>query len=213
MKTAPLAAVTRAERGRRVKDAILAGAAALFGESGYDGVTLDHIAERSGAARSLILYHFTNKEGVWTQAVDRVADLFHARFAEQLAQIAVTNDIERLRAMITVSIDVMTEIPQYGQILVREGGRPGPRLDWLARRFSPPVLRFEDAALADRIRYTLVRDVLIGSLLTITALGPLIEASLSITAGRKRAGIRPLSPESRDELVELLVAMIAPQSS
>ena len=161
----------RAERGQRVKDKVLAEAATLFGERGFDGVTLDEIAERSGATRSLILYHFSTKEGVWTHAVERVAEDFHTRFARRLASTTATTDPERLHAMVAISIDVMSEVPEYGQILVREGARAGPRLDWLVRCFSPPALRFDNPALTGRIRFTLLRDVLIGSILTITTLG------------------------------------------
>ena len=193
---------------RQAKDAILAEAAKLFGERGYDGATLDEIATRSQTTRSLILYHFGTKDGVWTHAVERIAEHFHARFARRLARITATTDPERLRAMIAISIDVMSEVPEYGQILVREGTRAGPRLDWLVRCFSPPVMRFDDPAMTGRIRFTLLRDVVIGSILTITTLGPLMEASLSASTGRKWPGLRPLSARNRRDFVDLLAGMI-----
>ena len=102
------------------------------------------------------------------------------------------------------------EVPDYGRVLVREGCVAGARVDWLARCFSPPTLRFDDPAFARRLNHTLVRDVMIGAILTATTLGPLLEASLSAAGGERRKGILPLSVRSREELVELLVTMAAP---
>ncbi len=199
----------RAERARGVKQAVVQEAATLFAEHGYDGVSLDEVAARAGVKRTLILYHFSNKTALWMQAVKFIADMFDARMAERLATIEPSNDADRLRGMIRASFETLAEVPQYGRVLVREGCVAGPRVDWLARCFSPPALRFDDPSFARRLNHTLLRDVMIGAILTATTLGPLLEASLSVTAGKRREGILPLSIHSREELVELLMTMVA----
>jgi hypothetical protein len=102
-------------------------------------------------------------------------------------------------------------VPEYGQVLLREGVRDGPRLAWLVRHFVPAFvfdLVIEDQAIADRLSGTMLRDLVIGAPLVATALGPLIEASTAAASSVRRAGIHPLSVERRDELVTLMAALV-----
>ncbi len=46
-------------------EALLAAAADLFAEQGYEGATVDAIARRAGANKALVSYHFGGKEGLY----------------------------------------------------------------------------------------------------------------------------------------------------
>lgn len=73
----PPAASGRAERGRRGD--ILRAATELFADSGFDGVSVQQIADRAGTHKTTVLYHFDTKEAlheaVIQQALGRVAEV------------------------------------------------------------------------------------------------------------------------------------------
>jgi AcrR family transcriptional regulator len=71
----------RAERRRRE---ILLAAARVFARMGYDGATLDDIAEQFGATKAAIYYHFRSKEEIYTE----------------IRATAVRDAIERLEAIL-----------------------------------------------------------------------------------------------------------------
>src|SRR5688500_2668638 len=57
-------------RGRAValagtREDLLAAASALFAERGFDGTTAELIAERAGATKAMINYHFRSKQGLY----------------------------------------------------------------------------------------------------------------------------------------------------
>jgi len=58
--------------GRR--ELILAAAVALFCRKSYDAVSVDDVCESVGVAHGLVSYHFGGKRGLFTAAVESVAD-------------------------------------------------------------------------------------------------------------------------------------------
>jgi AcrR family transcriptional regulator len=74
----------RERKQRRTRDAIIESAMTLFGEHGFDGVTVKEIAERAEVGRTTFFRYFTDKQevlfadddeflAVLTDAVDRTA--------------------------------------------------------------------------------------------------------------------------------------------
>lgn len=120
-------------------------------------------------------------------------------------------DDRKVAAYLRVYIDALVAVPEYGRVLMREGVRAGPRLDWLVRHFVP-AFAFEhhlsDPGRAARIRGSMLRDLVIGAPLVATALGPLIEASTAAASAIPQAGIHPLSTARRDELISLIVTLV-----
>jgi len=53
--------------------AILDAAEMEFLERGYDGVRMEHVAERAGYNKSLVYRHFGGREGLWHAVLRRVA--------------------------------------------------------------------------------------------------------------------------------------------
>jgi AcrR family transcriptional regulator len=204
-------AVSRAERGERSREAILEAAIQLFAERGYDGVSLDDITARSGAKRSLILYYYKNKDELWRTAAEEVATEFNATVEKNLAaQKPPANDDQRLRQDIAAWLDAFQAKPEFSRFLVREGGVAGPRLDWLVRHFGYSSLQFESPTRRQRLEGTILRDAMMAVFLSVAALGPLLETSLSYVARKKTAGVYPLSKANRDRLIEILVRMAGP---
>src|SRR5262245_59651172 len=76
---------TRAERQARTRAELIATAATVFAQRGYDGASVGEIAERAGYSHGAIYSNFTGK-----------ADLFLAVFedymAERARELAATQD-------------------------------------------------------------------------------------------------------------------------
>jgi AcrR family transcriptional regulator len=201
---------TRAERGERSRETILDAAITLFAERGYDGVSLDDVTARSGAKRSLILYYYRNKDELWRTAAEEVARLFNAAVARKMAHLSPAGDATRLRQNTEAWLDAFQEEPQFARFMVREGGAPGPRLDFLVEHFGYAQLQFKSEELRRRLGETILRDAMLAVYLAMTALGPLLDRSLAQASKKKTTGIYPLSAANREALVEILMRMAGP---
>lgn len=62
--------MARQERAIRSKQAILEAAAQEFDERGYDGATIDAIADRAGATKGGVYFHYKNKESLAIAVLD-----------------------------------------------------------------------------------------------------------------------------------------------
>lgn len=193
------------------KQLILNAAMQLFSSLGYDGTNFRQITERTGAARSLVLYHFKSKEELWRRAVEEISRRFNAEMDRRLQLPDDVTDRERSRRAMRAFIESLIAVPEYGQVMLREGCTQSPRLDWIVANFAPPIaldVRFRDRDIDRRVRRTIVRDVLTSTLLAITTLGPLLDASLAAALHKKNAGIYPLTEAKMEELIELMLRLI-----
>ena len=62
----------RIERGKSTRDRIVAAAADLFGEHGYEGTSIGAVLEAAGVARGALYHHFPSKEALFDAVLDRV---------------------------------------------------------------------------------------------------------------------------------------------
>jgi AcrR family transcriptional regulator len=83
---------TRAERQARTRAELLTTAATVFGERGYDGASVEEIAERAGYSHGAVYSNFTGKE-----------DLFLAVFEQYMA--------ERAQELATTQADLPADAP------------------------------------------------------------------------------------------------------
>jgi len=196
-------------RKKPAKDAILDAAVILFARLGFEGASFSEITDLCGAKRPLILYHYGTKEDLWRLAVESVSRRFDEEMKARLVIDDDASDETKMRASMTAFIDTLVAVPEFGQILLREGTTPGPRLDWIAKHFAPPVtqtIHYKDKALEHKVRRTILRDVYTATFLAIVALGPLLEVSLA-AALRQGAGVYPLTKAKRDEVIDMMVRL------
>ncbi|MCB8933786.1 MAG: TetR family transcriptional regulator [Fimbriimonadaceae bacterium] len=122
---------TRDPEGAR--NAILDAAMARFGEFGFEGTSLEAVASDSGLAKSLVLYHFQSKRGLWDAVLDkRVRPLMAVvdRFFEEAEGLDL-EDIVRAR------FELMRKNPQLQRLLAwmsLDAGEMDPNIRERVRR-------------------------------------------------------------------------------
>jgi AcrR family transcriptional regulator len=90
----------------------------LFAALGYDGTSLQAIAERVGVTKQTLLYHYPSKDALRRAVLDQV----FAHFRERLPQMleAVTGGHDRFEALTRELVQFFEGDPDRALLLVRE---------------------------------------------------------------------------------------------
>ena len=119
------------KRGRRIQE-ILATAAALFGERGYEAVSLEDVADRLDVTKGSLYYYFASKDELVTAAIETLGNEWTARL-EGLPAAQSGPPAERLRALVREHIGIaVREYPAALRLFLsrrtgRTHSRPGSR--------------------------------------------------------------------------------------
>lgn len=100
---APLSRIQR-KRGRKIQE-ILTTAAELFGERGYDAVSLDDVAERLDVTKGSLYYYFPSKDELVTAAIETLGTEWTSRLERLMASQDGPPGI-RLRALIREHVTI-----------------------------------------------------------------------------------------------------------
>lgn len=97
---------------------IRAVATQLFAALGYEGTSLQAIAERVGVTKQTLLYHYPSKDALRRAVLDQV----FAHFRERLPQMleAVTGGHDRFEALTRELVEFFESDPDRALLLVRE---------------------------------------------------------------------------------------------
>jgi TetR/AcrR family transcriptional regulator len=115
------------------RQSVLIAATDLFSRRGYDAVALDEISAASGIRKNNLLYHFSSKEGLWKEAVDRVflqvEDYFNAKRGQR-----VPDSWDSFETYARGYFEACWRFPAYMLIPMIEGVNESWRSDYLAER-------------------------------------------------------------------------------
>jgi AcrR family transcriptional regulator len=125
-------------------DSLLAIAAEVFNERGYDGTSMDDIARRLGITKSAIYHHVSGKEELLRRAVGRALDGWSA-VADGAAALDAPA-IERLEYLVRGTAGVLEAELPYVTLLLRIRGNTQAERDALNRR------REFDGLVADLVK-------------------------------------------------------------
>lgn len=92
------------KRGRRIQE-ILTAAAELFGERGYDAVSLEDVAERLDVTKGSLYYYFSSKDELGTAAIETLGTDWTARL-EKVLDGSTGTAAEQLRALIHEHVSI-----------------------------------------------------------------------------------------------------------
>ena len=65
------------DQGLQTRDRILATAARLFSENGYEHTPLSQVAREAQVSKALVLWHFDSKEALFRAALGRTLEPYH----------------------------------------------------------------------------------------------------------------------------------------
>jgi AcrR family transcriptional regulator len=119
---------------------ILIAAASLYAQHGFEGTSINAVAEKAGVKKSLVQYHFKNKELLWQAAVRQVweqrSDAL-PRYLDKvvLAKVSEEDQQDMIRELCKQLLKFTFDHPQWVKIMFQEASTPGPRLDWMVSEF------------------------------------------------------------------------------
>lgn len=124
------------KRDRRIQQ-ILAVAADLFGERGYEAVNLDDVAERLDVTKGSLYYYFASKDELAAAAIETLGTDWTARL-ESLPAASIGTPTQRLRALIREHVTIaVREYPAALRLFLVPSTWPGrlrTRITELRRR-------------------------------------------------------------------------------
>lgn len=113
-------------------DSLLAVAVKVFNERGYDGTSMEVLADRLGLSKSSIYHHVSGKSELLELALGRALNALFAVTTEP--ETTQGRAIDRLEHLVRRSIDVLVAELPYVTLLLRVRGNSKVERDALARR-------------------------------------------------------------------------------
>ncbi|MGD9529013.1 TetR/AcrR family transcriptional regulator [Pseudonocardia sp.] len=195
----PLSRVER-KRGRRIRE-ILTVAAEMFGERGFDAVSLEDVAERLDVTKGSLYYYFPSKEELVTAAIETLGADWTGRL-ERLPAAHEGTARARLRALLR----------EHVGIAVRE--YPAALRLFLVPRKWPDAQRARIKELRrrhDQVFRTVIEDGVAAGEFVVTGVGTVLQcmhAAMSqapLWCGELRGAAQDAA---LDELVDTLMMLV-----
>jgi TetR/AcrR family transcriptional regulator len=101
-----------------VRTRILEVATRLFATRGFDGTSIQDIAEEVGITRPTLVYHFGSKDGLRDEVLDRMLGHWQDELPAVLA--AATTGKDRFRSGVRALLSFFRADPHRARLLVRE---------------------------------------------------------------------------------------------
>ena len=157
------------------REQIIAAAADVFREEGYDAASMDRIAERADASKRTVYNHFGSKEALFEAVVSRLVEESQAGkqipwdpdrpLREQLRSFAdgkcAIGEDEAAMALVRVILGVAMRYPEFMKNLnARYDLEDDPLVEWLRQADRAGKLTVPDARLAARVFWAMVEGAL-----------------------------------------------------
>lgn len=117
----------RRRRSDATRQVLLQRAAELFATSGYDGTTLDALANRAGINKALVRYHFGGKQGLYSEVLRQAIRVG----IEEMTPVrdSTAHADRRLAEYIDAFHRFVVRAPHFGFMILREEMSGGQRIE------------------------------------------------------------------------------------
>jgi AcrR family transcriptional regulator len=127
---------------------ILNAAQELFGDVGYDGVSMRDIADRADVNKALVFYHHNNKNDLFRRVLNRFFEAQRRAMQEALEEDPDSSVRTKLHNIGDAYIDFIYEHPRYPKLIQNTLTSGGEHIDVL-REHLGGLLRTTEGILAD----------------------------------------------------------------
>jgi len=142
----PTGAGARRGRPGHDQETVLRRAVELFNRQGYEGTSMGDLARELGFTKSAIYHHVPSKSHLLEQALDEALDGLTAVVEAAVESAPGTSAYDRLRKVVTGSVEVLVAHQPAVTLLLRVRGNSDVELEALRRR------RWVDGRLADLVQ-------------------------------------------------------------
>ncbi len=193
---------------RRVQ--LIAEAVRLFGAHGYEGASLDDIADASGVRKQTLLYYFPAKEALFEACVEQLAVRL-ASALEHALEVEIVEPWERIEAVIGAVFRLAEEWPEFPAFVREASWRGADVVTSIAAVLEPlrrRALEFLERGMAEGSFRRQEATLLLFTLYT-AVVGSLTEAGvLRAVAGGEEGSLALKRRE--DELLRFVRSALVP---
>jgi TetR/AcrR family transcriptional regulator len=124
------------------RDSLVREALRAFGDRGYDGTTLEAVAEAAGVRKQTLLYYFPTKEVLFDACVDALIEGLETSLRKVLG--GRDEGLDRVETVIRTVFRLAEHWPEF-PLFIREAARRSPQV---VQRIADALEPFRKAALA-----------------------------------------------------------------
>ncbi len=178
-----------------------------FADLGYEGTSIRELCRHLGVSHSLIHIRYQSKDAAWYAAVDhgfdKLLQLMTAVEPEDLPE----DPFEILRLALLRYAEATFQFPALARIIQQEGSRPGPRFDYMFKKYIRPTRSASEVHLRSMQQQGLVREgasvETIQFFLTTWGIGGLASAPPEIRYLRKKGA--PTPKQLVEDVVDVVI--------
>jgi len=119
------------ERTEVTRAKLLDAAVEMFSAQGFDGVSAREIETRAGVKRTLLAYHFGDKEALWKAVADSIFGLMKIEFDQRLVVLKEMSEPERLAFIVRFYVHFHSRHPETSRLMAQEATRHSWRTQYL----------------------------------------------------------------------------------
>jgi AcrR family transcriptional regulator len=175
------------------REQILQASARLFARDGFNGTSFSAVASEANLSKTLVQYHFENKENLWRATVAWIWEARTRALPQYLdesffQQLNVEEQSQMMRQLCRGVIRFTFDNPEWVRIMYQEAASPGPRLDWMIEHFLRPdfeqgramIELSQQRGLLPKVDPLNLLHIIGGSLIHITSVATITERILGV---------------------------------